>query len=215
MLEKLFKKGKREKVPTHDAHSTTNDNIKISDCTEIESIDTSMLEEEYAIIEKSLDNVFGSIAEKFIKETLPDASLSFRLNFILNTTTSNPLPGVLSDTDKSAIPYPDDKINWDMVNKILFGIPSIYGDYNYNLPKEIHSREELIELRVAVICAAAIGPWREERCKDCGKMFYLNHGETLYYLDRELKLPKRCKECRDRRRSQINKTITNHNSELT
>jgi len=38
------------------------------------------------------------------------------------------------------------------------------------------------------------------RCCDCGAGFILTSGERQFYLDRKLNLPKRCPECRRRRR---------------
>ena len=38
------------------------------------------------------------------------------------------------------------------------------------------------------------------RCCDCGTGFILTAGERQFYFDRKLNLPKRCPECRSRRR---------------
>lgn len=234
MFEKLFKKGKRENEIKKDTlaqsyiESATNDEYQdrasietpvalkkvkfISDEDDILK-DVRVTEEEYKATMNKVDELlFKPARENFMKNTIPNMPLAFRLNFVLNTTTTRPLAGVFTEEDDNepSEPYPDDKINWDEINKILFGIPHIYGDYNYELPKEVHSRKELIKLRMMINCAEIIGAWREEKCKDCGKKFYLTKGETQYYLDRELKLPKRCKECRDRRKQNNNKINPTH-----
>ena len=38
------------------------------------------------------------------------------------------------------------------------------------------------------------------KCCDCGAGFILTVGERQFYFDRKLNLPKRCQECRQRRR---------------
>ena len=38
-------------------------------------------------------------------------------------------------------------------------------------------------------------------CVDCQESFQLTAGETTFYLSRWLQLPKRCQDCRDRRRN--------------
>jgi hypothetical protein len=37
-------------------------------------------------------------------------------------------------------------------------------------------------------------------CKDCGKPFTLEEGEIKWYEAKDWPLPKRCKECRKKRR---------------
>ena len=41
------------------------------------------------------------------------------------------------------------------------------------------------------------------KCYDCGAGFILTVGERQFYLDRQLNLPKRCSECRRKRRQGI------------
>lgn len=41
------------------------------------------------------------------------------------------------------------------------------------------------------------------RCCDCGSGFILTYGERQFYSDRQLNLPKRCAECRRKRRQGI------------
>lgn len=39
------------------------------------------------------------------------------------------------------------------------------------------------------------------KCVDCNKPFTLTSDHAKWFLDRGLELPKRCKECRDKRRN--------------
>lgn len=43
---------------------------------------------------------------------------------------------------------------------------------------------------------------QKRKCVDCGKEFTLSDSEEKFYKDKNLALPKRCKECRDRRKQQ-------------
>lgn len=40
------------------------------------------------------------------------------------------------------------------------------------------------------------------KCVDCNKSFTLTSSHAKWFLDRGLELPKRCKECRTRRRNE-------------
>lgn len=42
------------------------------------------------------------------------------------------------------------------------------------------------------------------KCKDCGKDFELSQGEINFYKSKNLNLPKRCKECRDKNKDDSN-----------
>ena len=45
--------------------------------------------------------------------------------------------------------------------------------------------------------------WRAEHtyvCKDCGRKFFLTRSEVEFYTSHELKMPKRCKPCRNYRK---------------
>ena len=37
------------------------------------------------------------------------------------------------------------------------------------------------------------------KCKDCGEEFVITEGEQKFYKERNLNLPKRCKNCRQKR----------------
>lgn len=41
-------------------------------------------------------------------------------------------------------------------------------------------------------------------CKDCGAQYDFTEGEQSFYAERSLTPPKRCKACRDARKSQKN-----------
>lgn len=41
----------------------------------------------------------------------------------------------------------------------------------------------------------------------CGKAFTTSVGEQEFYFSKEMPLPKRCKECRERRKARINREV--------
>lgn len=41
-----------------------------------------------------------------------------------------------------------------------------------------------------------------KECKDCGETFEITRGEEKFYRENGLRLPVRCKACRDRRRAE-------------
>ena len=42
------------------------------------------------------------------------------------------------------------------------------------------------------------------RCIQCNKEFNISEGEERFYRDRNLELPKRCQECRDKNKRKVN-----------
>lgn len=90
----------------------------------------------------------------------------------------------------------DSKINWSVVNKILFKFEQPF-DYNINLPMYIDSVEQLHSLRAIIFMANNdLEPYYSYDCKICSKSFMLNYGEIQFYLSRNLYVPKRCEKCR-------------------
>ena len=45
-------------------------------------------------------------------------------------------------------------------------------------------------------------------CKICGKQFEVTEGESQFYKDRSLELPKRCPECRAKKRREVKENGT-------
>ncbi len=39
------------------------------------------------------------------------------------------------------------------------------------------------------------------QCKECGQAFVFTDGEQAFYAERELDAPQRCKDCRDKRKT--------------
>lgn len=145
-------------------------------------------QEEWAETNRKVSEMLREIEE----ETIRKMPLWMRLNFYANR-----LGRAINDGHK------EEDIKWDYINEMLTKDLNIF---DYNMFKPVHSIEEFSELRFDVISASeGIGPWHKHECKDCGKEFYMQHSEVQFYQDKELNLPKRCKECRAKRKGGTHK----------
>lgn len=120
-------------------------------------------------------------------ETLQKMPLWMRLNFF-----ANKLGTAINDG------HTDDEINWNYINEMC---TKGLSEFDYNMYKPVTTFEEFREQRLDVICASeGIMPWHQHKCKDCGEIFYMQHNEVVFYQDKQLSLPKRCKKCREKRK---------------
>lgn len=55
----------------------------------------------------------------------------------------------------------------------------------------------------------------KKTCKECGKEFTLSDSEVKFYKDKNLELPKRCKECRDKKKGNKENFDNNYNDRNT
>jgi hypothetical protein len=95
--------------------------------------------------------------------------------------------------------HTDEDFKWDYINEMLTKDLSVF---DYNMFEPVYSIEEFSNLRFDVIAASeGIGPWHKHKCKDCGEEFYMTYKEVHFYEEKGLNLPKRCKTCRDKRKS--------------
>ena len=144
--------------------------------------------EEWSETNRKVQEMFREIEE----ETIRKIPLWIRMNFY-----GNKLGKAINDGHK------DEDVKWDYINEILTKDLSVF---DYNMFKPVHSFEEFSNLRFDVIAASeGIGPWHKHKCKDCGKDFYMLHNEVMFYQDKQLSLPKRCKECREKRKGGTHK----------
>lgn len=120
-------------------------------------------------------------------DTLQKMPLWMRLNYFCNK-----IGKAINDS------HTDDEINWSYVNELcIIGL----SEFDYNMYQQVTTFEEFNEQRLDVICATEnLTPWHKHKCKDCGNDFYMMHSEVMFYQDKQLNLPKRCKECRAKRK---------------
>lgn len=145
---------------------------------------TEITQEEWEETNHKVQEWFHEIEENTIRK-MP---LWMRLNFY-----GNKLGRAINDG------HEDKDIKWDYINEMLTKDLSIF---DYNMFESVRSWEEFCNLRFDVIAASeGVGPWHKHKCKDCGKEFYMQHNEVQFYKEKGLSLPKRCKECREKRKS--------------
>ena len=120
--------------------------------------------------------------------TLKKMPLWMRLNFFLNKVGQ-----AIKDGHKN------EDIKWGYINEMC---TANLNQFDYKMYENVDSIEKLDKQRFNLICATeGVGPWQKHRCKDCGKEFYMTYREVQFYKDKGLNLPKRCKECRAKRKN--------------
>lgn len=145
---------------------------------------TEITKEEWEETNRKVQKLFY----EFEVNTIKKMPLWMRLNYY-----GNKIGKAISDG------HEDKDIKWDYINEMLTKDLSIF---DYNMFEPVHSWEEFCNLRFDVIAASeGVGPWHKHKCKDCGKEFYMQHNEVVFYQEKGLNLPKRCKECREKRKN--------------
>ena len=136
-------------------------------------------------------------AQKTFAKVQEDALLNMpmwmRLNWALNAVGQiyNQRPELMPDID------------WDKVNRLL---TENVSEYDFNLiDSHIQSLDELCHVREACIQASVLGgPWQRRICKDCGRTFLMDYSEVMFFERNQLRIPKRCPECRAARKERKN-----------
>lgn len=94
--------------------------------------------------------------------------------------------------------HEETEFNWDFINEMC---TNDLGQFDYNMYEPVQTVEEFENQRFNVIAASeGIGHWHKHKCKDCGKEFYMDYSEVHFFEKKGLNLPKRCKECREKRK---------------
>ena len=98
--------------------------------------------------------------------------------------------------------HQENEFNWDLINEVC----SKNSDpFDYNMYKPVNTVEEFVMQKGDIVFASeGVGIWHKHKCKDCDKEFYMTYREVHFYKDKGLNLPKRCKVCRDKRKTQQN-----------
>lgn len=121
------------------------------------------------------------------KESLKELPLFMRLNYILNNLYRNENNEII-----------EGMIDWKNINDIL---TKNVDDTDYQFIKEVKSVKEITQLKLDIEFAMAdLQPWKISKCKDCHEEFHMNFSEVMYFLEKGMKLPKRCPECRKARK---------------
>lgn len=95
--------------------------------------------------------------------------------------------------------HTENDINWDAVNERLYTNILPYDNTMY---KKVTTLDELRSAREQCIEASILNmPWHKSRCKECHKEFTISYNEVQFFENKGLQLPKRCKCCRDARKT--------------
>lgn len=136
----------------------------------------------------------GKAIREVLKEMIKDSPMWMRFNFITHGIAERK----------------EEEIDWDNVNNIL---RNNIDKYDFNAFEKITSKQELYN--TIFNCNAAsmnIGAWYKDTCKECGEEFYMTRGEISFFERKDFNLPKRCKDCRDKKSKPIqNKTSQKSN----
>lgn len=141
---------------------------------------------------EALQEVQKSFA-KVQEDALLNMPMWMRLNWALNAVGQiyNQRPELVPDID------------WDKVNRLL---AENVSEYDFNLmDAPIQSLDELCHARESCIQASVLGgSWQRHVCKDCGHTFFMDYNEVMFFERNQLRVPKRCPECRAARKERKN-----------
>lgn len=141
-------------------------------------------EQEWAETNRKVNELFKTIQDDFLR-TRP---LWMRLNLLANQVGNALSQG-----------HTGEDINWGKINEYL---TENLDEYEFNCFDAVKCPDELFEVRADCIFASSgISPWQKHVCKDCGETFYLMYGEVEFFRNKELHVPKRCKDCRNKRKN--------------
>ena len=158
-----------------------DENIKV----EMEATGTPT-EQEWAETNRKVRELFQAVEEEFFR-TRP---LWMRLNLLANKVGT-----ALSQGHTGA------DIDWGKINKYL---TENVDEYDFNCFDLVKCPDELFTVRADCISASMnIGAWQKHTCKDCGKTFYMMYSEVDFFKNKELHVPKRCKDCRSKRKNGV------------
>ena len=145
----------------------------------------TITEQEWAETNRKMKELFAAVEEEFMR-TRP---IWMRLNLLANKVGTARGQG-----------HTDADIDWGKINKYL---KENVSEYDFNNFSTIKCTDDLLETKGRCITATVnVGAWQRRKCKDCGRIFYLMHSEVEFFKDKGLHVPKRCDECRDKRKNE-------------
>lgn len=142
------------------------------------------------ITQQELEGCNQKIREMFQKteiETLQKLPMWMRFNYLGYKLARAVNDGVANDD-----------IDWDKLNHLL---SDGRDEYDFNCYDRITTPEQFFEARESCIEGSILnGIWQKRFCKDCGSRFFMSYSEVEFFRNKELHLPKRCPECRAKRK---------------
>lgn len=150
-------------------------------------MNTEITKEEWAETNRKVSNMIQEIQI----ETLKKFPLWMRMNWFANQMNK----ALLNNHDET-------EFKWDFINEMC---SKDLNPFDYNMYEPVDTVERFEAQRFNIICASeGVGPWHKHKCKDCGKEFYMDYSEVHFFAKKEFNLPKRCKECRNKRKNIYN-----------
>lgn len=127
-----------------------------------------------------------NILQEMMEKELLSFPMWIRLNYLCNQISM-----LLNDGYTEAI------INWNKINELL---TTNVDEYDFNFFKRIENFQQLLSVAGDCRCGPLDGFWQSHICKNCGKEFFMEYNEVQFYKEKGLRIPKRCKVCRDKRK---------------
>lgn len=148
-------------------------------------MNTKVTKEEWEETNRKVSNMIHEIQ----MEALKKFPLWMKMNWFCNQMNK----AILDQHEET-------EFKWNFINEMC---SKNLDPFDYNMYEPVDTVERFEKQRFDVICASeGVGPWHKHKCKDCGEEFYMTYKEVNFYKDKELSLPKRCKECRAKRKNQ-------------
>lgn len=171
MLEKMKEFGYTESNNDVDDISSSEKEVIVED------IKISTLSEEDTKLYNNVNKIFI--------EALKSFPLFIRVNHMVSTFYKE-------DVNEK-------NLDWKKINDILFFDKDIQ---DFNMMESVKSIHDVVNLKMTLDAASLdIVPTRKIKCKECGRFFCLKRSEIDFFNRKELQLPKRCKPCIAKRKS--------------
>lgn len=129
----------------------------------------------------------------------------------------NAVENVLSGKTEGVENAYADEIDYPFIFDKIKYVGRKYFPYDYNnWPIELTSQRDLVEMYDRIITSYSIAvaePRLCYTCKECGEKFFLYTNDLNFYKEHGYDLPKRCKNCRKKRRAEKEAAAVEENTE--
>lgn len=150
-------------------------------------MENKITKEQWEETNRKMQEFFQQVEE----ETLKKMPLWMKMNYF-----SHKISQVIKKGAK------DEDLKWDYINEKC---SQNLDKFDYNMYDNVYTIEDFEGQRFNIICATeGITMWHKHVCKDCNQKFFMSYKEVEFFRNKGLSLPKRCKECRNKRRETNN-----------
>lgn len=138
--------------------------------------------------------------QNLIEKTIEEYPMFLRLKFI-----GTQLEKLHAD-DK------DDLIDWQSINHILRAKHEKYDFNNFGSINTIEDFNKVVDICMTAPTINKSAFWQMHKCKECNNRFGMTYNEVKFYEGKKLDIPRRCPDCRAKRKALIEK-MKSENSE--